>query len=143
MMRISLLMLGKTRRAEFREVLDDYRKRIARHCVIEIVEVRDGAAALKKLDLFRAATIILLDAAGKSMDSAAIAAWFGELRDRGVRDVIFLCGDADGFPPALRQRAAHQLSLSRMTFSHELARVMLAEQLYRSFAILSGSPYPK
>src|ERR1700736_5019428 len=143
MMRISLLMLGKTRRAELRELLDDYLKRIRRHCTIEIVEVRDGAAALKKLDLARAATVVLLDAAGKPMDSGALANWLGELRDRGVREVIFLCGDADGFPTDVRQRTVQKLSLSPMTFSHELARVMLAEQLYRAFAIISGSPYPK
>jgi 23S rRNA (pseudouridine1915-N3)-methyltransferase len=142
-MRIRLLMLGKTRRPELRAILDDYVKRISRSSPIEITEVRDGAAALKKLDADRAATAVLLDAAGKSLDSSALAKWLGELRDRGTRELIFLCGDADGFPDTLRQRAHQKLSLSSMTFSHELARVMLAEQLYRAFAILSGSPYPK
>ena len=115
-MKIRLLALGKTRRPEIRAVLDDYVKRILHHSAIEITEVRDAAAAVKKLDADR---------------------------DRGTRELIFLCGDADGFPDALRQRAHQKLSLSAMTFSHELARVMLAEQLYRAFAILSGSPYPK
>ncbi len=87
--------------------------------------------------------MVLLDAGGRNLDSNALAKWLGELRDRGTREVIFLCGDADGFPDALRQRAHQKLSLSAMTFSHELARVMLAEQVYRAFAILSGSPYPK
>jgi 23S rRNA (pseudouridine1915-N3)-methyltransferase len=142
-MRIRLLMLGKTRRPEMRAILDDYVKRISRSCPVEITEVRDGSAALKKLDADRAATAVFLDAAGKHYDSDALAKWLGELRDRGTRELIFLCGDADGFPDSLRQRAHHKLSLSAMTFSHELARVMLAEQLYRAFAILSGSPYPK
>jgi 23S rRNA (pseudouridine1915-N3)-methyltransferase len=142
-MRIRLLMLGKTRRPELRAILDDYVKRISRSCPIEITEVRDGDAALKKLDADRAATVVLLDAAGKNLDSNTLAKWLGELRDRGTRELIFLCGDADGFPGALRQRARQNLSLSAMTFSHELARVMLAEQLYRAFAILSGGPYPK
>ena len=136
-------MLGKTRRPEMRAVLEDYVKRISRSCPIEITEVRDGEAALKKLDADRAATVVLLDAAGKNPDSKALAKWLGELRDRGARELIFLCGDADGFPDTLRQRAQQKLSLGAMTFSHELARVMLAEQLYRAFAILSGSPYPK
>jgi 23S rRNA (pseudouridine1915-N3)-methyltransferase len=126
-----------------RATLDDYVKRISRSSPIEITEVRDGDAAIKKLDADRAATAVLLDAAGKSLDSSALAKWLGELRDRGTRELIFLCGDADGFPDTLRQRAHQKLSLSSMTFSHELARVMLAEQLYRAFAILSGSPYPK
>jgi 23S rRNA (pseudouridine1915-N3)-methyltransferase len=142
-MRIRILTLGKTRRPEMRAILEEYAKRIARSCPIEITEVRDGPAALKKLEADRAAIVVLLDAAGKNLDSNALAKWLSELRDRGTRELIFLCGDADGFPEALRQRAHQKLSLSAMTFSHELARVMLAEQLYRAFAILSGSPYPK
>ena len=142
-MKILLFMLGKTRRPEMRAILDDYVKRISRSCPVEISEVRDDDAAIKKLDADRAAIVILLDAAGKNLDSNALAKWLGELRDRGTRELIFLCGDADGFPENLRQRAHQKLSLSAMTFSHELARVMLAEQLYRAFAILSGSPYPK
>ena len=125
-MKLRLLMLGKTRRPELRTVLDDYVKRISRSYPIEITEVRDGTAAAKKLDGDRAATVVLLDAAGKNLDSNALAKWLGELRDRGSRELIFLCGDADGFPDLLRQCAHQKLSLSQMTFSHELARVMLA-----------------
>ena len=120
-MRIRLLMLGKTRRPELRTLLDDYVKRISRACPIEINEVRDGDAALKKLDADRAATVVLLDAAGKTLDSNALAKWLGELRDRGTRELIFLCGDADGFPDNLRRRAHQKLSLSAMTFSHHLS----------------------
>ena len=136
-------MLGKTRRPELRTILEDYARRIGRSCTIEITEARDSQAALRKLDAERAATVVLLDAAGKNPDSNALAKWLGELRDRGTRELVFLCGDADGFPDAVCQRAHQKLSLSAMTFPHELARVMLAEQLYRAFAILSGSPYPK
>ena len=142
-MRIRLLMIGKTRHPEMRAILDEYVKRIGRSCPIEVTEVRDGVAAIKKLDADRAATVVLLDAAGKNLDSNALAKWLGQLRDRGTRELSFLCGDADGFPDDLRQRAHQKLSLSAMTLSHELARVVLAEQLYRAFAILSGSPYPK
>jgi 23S rRNA (pseudouridine1915-N3)-methyltransferase len=142
-MRIRLLMLGKTRRPEMVAVLADYVKRIGRSCAIEVTEVRDGEAAVKRLDADRAATSLLLDAGGKNLDSEAFAKWMGEQRDRGTRDIIFVCGDADGFPDILRERVKQKLSLSGMTYSHELARVMLAEQIYRAFAILSGSPYPK
>jgi len=72
-MRIRLLMLGKTRRPELRAILDDYVKRISRSSPIEITEVRDGDAAIKKLDADRAATAVLLDAAGKSLDSNGLA----------------------------------------------------------------------
>ena len=142
-MKIRLLMLGKTRGAEAEALLAEYVKRIARWCPIEVNELRDGEAALKKLDADRAATVRLLDAGGRAYDSAAFAKWMGEMRDRGTREIVFVCGDADGFPQALRDRVAQKISLSSMTYSHELARVMLAEQLYRALAILSGSPYPK
>jgi 23S rRNA (pseudouridine1915-N3)-methyltransferase len=141
--KIRLLMLGKTRRAELRAVIDDYVKRISRHSPVEVTEVRDGDAAIKKLDADRAATAVLLDALGKNLDSQAFAKWLGELRDHGTREIVFVCGDADGFPAALRARVPQKISLSSLTYSHELARAMLAEQLYRAFAILSGSPYPK
>ena len=142
-MRLQLLMIGKTRRPEMCAILEDYVNRIRRSCPIEILEVRDADAALKKLEADRAATPILLDGGGRPMDSDAFAKWLGELRGRGTRQVIFICGNADGFPESLRERVTQKLSLSAMTLSHELARVMLAEQLYRAFAILSGSPYPK
>jgi 23S rRNA (pseudouridine1915-N3)-methyltransferase len=142
-MKIRLLMLGKTRRPELNAVLSDYVKRISRTCPIEITEVRDGDAALKKLDADRAATALLLDAGGRLYDSTTFAKWLGEQRDRGTRETVFVCGDADGFPDPLRNRVKQKISLSPMTYSHELARVMLAEQIYRAFAILSGSPYPK
>jgi len=142
-MRIRLLMLGKTRRPELRALLEDYVKRIARSWAAEVTEVRDGEAALKKLQMDRAATSVLLDAGGKVYDSVAFAKWLGEQRDRGTREIIFVCGDADGFPQSLREQVRQRVSLSAMTFSHELARVMLGEQIYRALAILSGSPYPK
>jgi 23S rRNA (pseudouridine1915-N3)-methyltransferase len=142
-MKIRLLMLGRTRRPEMSAALGDYVKRIGRTCPIEITEVRDGEAGLKKLDADRAATALLLDAGGKTYDSAAFAKWLGEQRDRGTRGIIFVCGDSEGFPEILRERVKQKISLSSMTYSHELARVMLAEQIYRAFAILSGSPYPK
>ena len=142
-MRLRLLMLGKTRRPELRSIFDDYVKRIGHASPIEVNEVRDAGAAIKRLDADRAATALLLDAGGKPQDSESLARWLAEQRDRGTREIIFICGDADGFPESLRKRVTQKLSLSPMTYSHELARVMLAEQLYRAFAILSGSPYPK
>jgi 23S rRNA (pseudouridine1915-N3)-methyltransferase len=142
-MKIRLIFLGKTRRGELVALLEEYVKRIGRSYSIEVNEVRDGDAAVKKLDADRAATVVLLDASGKSYDSEAFAKWIGEQRDRGTREIIFVCGDAEGFPPVVRERVKQKLSLSAMTYSHELARVMLVEQIYRAFAALSGSPYPK
>lgn len=136
-------MLGKTRRPEIRALLDGYIKRIAHHADVEAVELRDASAALKKVDAERSALVVLLDAAGQRYSSEEFAAWLGKLRDSGERRLVFLCGNAEGFPDSLRERARMKLSLGPLTLSHELARVVLAEQLYRAFAILSGSPYPK
>lgn len=136
-------MLGKTRRPAMRALLDDYLARVRHHVPIEAVELRDTSAALRRLGAEPSATIVLLDAAGKPNTSVQFAAWLRDLRDHGTREVIFLCGDANGFPESLRRRATIRLSLTPLTLSHELARVVLAEQLYRAFAILSGSPYPK
>jgi 23S rRNA (pseudouridine1915-N3)-methyltransferase len=143
-MKIHLVMLGKTRRPEIRAMMDDYSARIGRFAELQITELReDSAAAMRKFSIDSAATVILLDDAGKPQTSAQFAKWLGGMRDRGARELAFLCGGAEGFPDALRSRATHKLSLSPLTFSHELARIMLAEQLYRAFAILAGHPYPK
>jgi 23S rRNA (pseudouridine1915-N3)-methyltransferase len=143
-MKIHLIMLGKTRRPEIRVLMDDYVARIGRFADVQLTELReDSAASVRKLALDSATTVVLLDDAGKPQSSAQFAKWMGELRDRGTREIAFLCGGAEGFPEVLRRRATQKLSLSPLTFSHELARVMLAEQLYRAFAILAGHPYPK
>jgi 23S rRNA (pseudouridine1915-N3)-methyltransferase len=143
-MKIRLLMLGRTRRNEARSLLDDYIARIRHYAEVEVTELRDaGPAALRKLKLDSNATIVLLDASGKQFTSQQFAHWLGDLRDRGTRELVFLCGDAEGFPADLRAGAKHKISLSTLTMPHEFARVVLAEQIYRAFAILAGHPYPK
>jgi len=143
-MKIHLVMLGKTRRPEVRTMIDDYVARIRRFADVQLTELReDSPASLRKLTLDSASTIVLLDDTGKPQTSAQFAKWLGDTRDRGAREIAFLCGAADGFPEALRRRASQKLPLSSLTFSHELARAMLVEQLYRAFAILAGHPYPK
>src|SRR5260370_17458719 len=97
-MRIRLLMLGKTRHPEMRAILDDYVKRISRSCPIEVTEVRDGVAAIKKLDADRASTVVLLDAAGKNLDSNALPKWLRELPDPGTPELTSLSPDPAAFP---------------------------------------------
>jgi 23S rRNA (pseudouridine1915-N3)-methyltransferase len=142
-MRLRLVMLGKTRRPELRAVIDDYVKRISRYAPIEVTELRETEAALKKFTFDQPSTVVLLDDSAKNLDSQSFAKWLGEHRDRSTRQLTFVCGGADGFPEEIRRQAHQKLSLSAMTYSHELARVMLAEQLYRAFAILSGGAYPR
>jgi len=143
-MNIRLIMLGKTRRPEIRALLDDYAARIRHYASIETNELREPSpSALRKLKIEPAATVVLLDAAGKQFTSQQFARWLADLRDRGTRELVFLCGDADGFPAGLRAAAKEKISLSSLTMPHEFARVVLAEQIYRAFAILAGHPYPK
>jgi 23S rRNA (pseudouridine1915-N3)-methyltransferase len=143
-MKLRFIMLGKTRREQARALVDDYVRRIGHYAETEVTELREATpAALRKLKIDPAATLVLLDAAGKQLTSEQFAKWLGDFRDRGVRELIFLCGDAAGFPEELRAAAKQKLSLSTLTMPHEFARVLLTEQVYRAFAILAGHPYPK
>jgi 23S rRNA (pseudouridine1915-N3)-methyltransferase len=85
--------------------------------------------------------LVLLDERGKQFSSEALADWIGRQRDEGQQRIVFGVGPADGWPAAHRSRAGLLLSLSPMTLPHELARVVLSEQLYRAFTILAGHPY--
>jgi len=87
------------------------------------------------------ALAVLLDSRGRSMTSEAFAAWLGARRDEGVQHVVFAIGPASGWSDAARKRAGLLLSLGPMTLAHSLARLVLAEQIYRAFTILSGHPY--
>jgi 23S rRNA (pseudouridine1915-N3)-methyltransferase len=137
-------MFGRTRRPEARALIDEYVKRISHYAEPGIIELRETSdASVRKLKLAPGATIVLLDASGKEFNSAEFAKWIGAMRDGGTREVVFFCGPAEGFSEELRRLARHSISLSPLTMSHELARVMLAEQIYRAFTILAGHPYPK
>jgi 23S rRNA (pseudouridine1915-N3)-methyltransferase len=85
--------------------------------------------------------VVLLDSRGRSMTSEAFAAWLGARRDNGAQHIVFAIGPADGWSDPARQRANLLLSLGPMTLAHSLARLVLAEQLYRAFTILTGHPY--
>lgn len=85
--------------------------------------------------------VVLLDSRGKAMSSAAFAAWLGARRDGGTQQIVFAIGPASGWSPAALERSNLLLSLGPMTLAHALARLVMAEQIYRAFTILSGHPY--
>ena len=128
---------------EVRALLEDYLSRIRRYADVGVDELQNSPAALRKLKAESASLWVLLDAGGRQFTSSQFARWLAQQRDGGTREIVFLCGDAEGFPEELRRRAHTKISLSTMTLPHELARVVLAEQLYRAFAFLAGHPYPK
>ncbi len=88
-----------------------------------------------------AAVCVLLDSRGREMTSEGFAAWLGTRRDQGAQHIVFAIGPADGWSEAAKERAQLLLSLGPMTLAHSLARLVMAEQLYRAFTILSGHPY--
>jgi len=138
--KLYLYYVGKPRDAHANAMAAEYVKRLGRYCRCEMAEVNPA-----RTDLWRrhpAAAKILLDAAGQSLDSAGFTGLVAKAGREG-RDQVFLVGGADGPPEGWRERADLLLSLSPMTFPHEFARVMLAEQLYRAFTTLRGHPYPK
>jgi 23S rRNA (pseudouridine1915-N3)-methyltransferase len=138
--KIFLYFIGKPKDPHTNAVAADFLGRAARYCACEMREIRPDRTDL--WEKHPSARKILLDPAGKPLDSAAFAGLIAKGEMEG-RDLVFAVGGHDGLPPAWKPRADLLLSLSAMTFPHELARAMLAEQIYRAFATLRGHPYPR
>jgi 23S rRNA (pseudouridine1915-N3)-methyltransferase len=138
--KIFVYFIGKPRDQQANALVAEYLKRTSRYAPAEAREVKPNA--LDFLDRHPSAYKIFLDPAGKQIDSPRFATLLGKLEDEG-RDLVFLLGGHDGLSDPQRQRADLLLSLSAMTWPHELARAMLAEQIYRALATLRGHPYPR
>lgn len=139
-MRVELLYIGKARDVHANGMAEEFIKRTTRWATVGMREIHPD-----RYDLFArhsAATKVFLDPEGKRWDSARFIEMVREGEDLG-RELVFLLGGHDGLPEAWKPRADVLLSLSPMTFPHELARAMLAEQIYRAFATLRGHPYPR
>jgi 23S rRNA (pseudouridine1915-N3)-methyltransferase len=123
---------------------DLYLDRIANYTQVEAKVFRSEATLLDTVERQRARTspvLVLLDSRGKTVSSEEFSAWIGRQRDGGTQNLTFAVGPADGWSESARNRAQLLLSLGAMTLPHELARVVLAEQVYRAFTILAGHPY--
>lgn len=139
-MKVFLYFIGKPRDEHANAIAAEFLKRCGRWAQCEMREI-DPA----RFDLWArhpAAVKVLCDPAGRAMDSAAFAKSFHKWRDEG-RELAFAVGGHEGFDDSWRRRADLLLSLSAMTFPHELARAMLAEQIYRALATIHGHPYPR
>ena len=139
-MKIWLYFIGKPKDAHANALAADYVKRAARYAPVEMNEIRPDRGG--PFSRHPSAKKSLLDPAGRSLDSTAFAALFSDAAMRG-HDLVFAIGGHDGFPAGWRERADILLSLSAMTLPHELARAVLAEQIYRAFTIMRGHPYPR
>ena len=139
-MKVFLYYIGKPRDPEANRMAADFLKRSSRYAACEMREIRPDR--FDPWSRHPSARKIFLDPAGREMDSRQFTALIEKAEMEG-RDLLFLVGGADGLPPEWRARADLLLSLSRMTFPHELARAVLAEQIYRAFTTLRGHPYPR
>ncbi|MGH9582510.1 MAG: 23S rRNA (pseudouridine(1915)-N(3))-methyltransferase RlmH [Bryobacteraceae bacterium] len=139
-MKIFLYYIGKPRDAHANAIAAEFVKRSSRYADCEMREI-----VPRRFDLFAkhpAAQKIFLDPAARAVDSAGFTERI-ERAEGEARDLVFLVGGHDGLPPEWKARASLLLSLSPMTFPHEMARAMLAEQIYRALATLRGHPYPR
>jgi 23S rRNA (pseudouridine1915-N3)-methyltransferase len=151
-MNIRLILVGKTSTPFVKDGFDIYIKRLKHYCKFEVIELPDGKlkdpekqkeaeaqAILKaiKSDDF----LVLLDEKGVNPTSREFAQFLQKKMNAGTKQLVLLVGGAFGFTKEVYERADYQLSFSKMTFSHEMIRVFIAEQIYRAFTILKGESY--
>lgn len=159
-MNITILAVGKIRESFYREALSEYQKRLGRYCRLEILEVADEPVPekaslaqeqqIKEKEAQRIlkrlrenSYVITLEITGKKYDSERFAKKLEDLALAGRSQLVFVVGGSLGLHPSVSERADLKLSFSDMTFPHQLMRVILAEQIYRAFRIINGSPYHK
>jgi 23S rRNA (pseudouridine1915-N3)-methyltransferase len=154
-MKITLMIIGKTEDAWLKEGIDKYLKRLKHYTrldLLEITELKNTKALTPEQQKAKEAEliskklspldhVILLDENGTELSSAQFAAWIDKKALGSVANLVFIVGGPYGFDPAVYQRANDKISLSRMTFSHQMVRLFFAEQLYRAFTIIKGEPY--
>lgn len=146
-MRLLILAAGKVREPHLRTALDDYLSRARRYLPVDELEVRSGPPERTERALLAALPeryeVWALEAGGEEPTSETLARWIEGRMSGGARGIAFVIGAADGLPASVLRRAARRVSLSRLTLPHRLARVLLAEQLYRALTIIRGEPYSR
>jgi len=138
--KVFVYYIGKPKDQHANSIAEDFVSRASHYAPTQMLEIKPAKADLPSKH--PTARRIYLDPGGRKMDSHAFAEIFRDAEMTG-RDLVFLIGGHDGLPEGWKPQADLLLSLSPMTFPHELARAMLAEQIYRAFAILRGHPYPR
>ncbi len=145
------IWVGKTKDKHWLALQDEYLQRLSHFVRCDITEVKDvsphdgkeieGKRILEKLN--QSSFVCLLDVVGEKLSSPKLASTVEGWQNRSVREISFIIGGADGVSAAIAERADLVLSLSFLTFTHEMARVVMLEQLYRAFTIVKGFPYQK
>jgi len=159
-MKITLVTVGKIKEKFFEDAIAEYSKRLSRYCKLEIIQVADEKTPDKTSGLVETqikdkegerilanirddAYVIALAIEGKMLDSEELAEKIGQLGVGGVSQIVFVIGGSLGLSRNVMKRADYALSFSRMTFPHQLMRVILLEQIYRGYRILNNQPYHK
>lgn len=150
-MKFRFIWIGKTKDKNWKALQDEYLKRLSHFVKCEIVEVRDSASHETKeiegkriLELLNQKSFVcLLEVTGRSISSPEIAKEIEKWQTRSLKEVTFIIGGADGISDEVRKNADFMLSLSFMTFTHDMARVIMLEQLYRAYTIINGFPYQR
>jgi 23S rRNA (pseudouridine1915-N3)-methyltransferase len=147
-MKFKFVWIGKTKGKNWRALQEDYGARLSHFVKFEIAELRDeanketeGKRILENLN--QTAFVVLLDVEGRSISSHELAETIEKWQNRGLKEVAFVIGGAEGVASGVVERADFKLSLSVLTLTHEMARVVLLEQLYRAYTIIKGFPYQK
>ena len=154
-MKTTLIQVGKTTNADYRKIIDDYVRRLTHYTqftVSTLPELRntkalttdqqrqqEGELILKQLQ--DSDHVVLLDEHGKEYRSIELAAWIEKKQTAGTRHLVFVIGGPYGFSESVYKRADEMLSLSRLTFSHQMIRMIFTEQLYRAYTIINGEKY--
>jgi 23S rRNA (pseudouridine1915-N3)-methyltransferase len=142
--KLRIAWIGKTKEPAIQSLTDEYLKRLSRYADAQGTPLTDESALMKLCGRDARPvrhTLVLLDSRGKQLTSEEFAEFLRNHHDRDPSPLLFAVGPANGFSATTRQEANWLLSLSKMTLAHELARVVLLEQLYRAFTILKGHPY--
>lgn len=156
-MKIKAIFVGRLQDRYLKEGIETYRDRISRYTPIELIEVEDEAVTakadhskIKKKEAERilkkvapGSLLVALDEKGKGLSSEGLAGFIQKAMDTGTKEISFAVGGSIGLGEKVRERADLTLSLSAMTFTHQMVRVILLEQLYRAFTIIKGEPYHK
>jgi 23S rRNA (pseudouridine1915-N3)-methyltransferase len=139
-MKLRAVWVGRTKNPQLAKLCDDYLSRIKRFLPLEISEVKEGklAAALDSSE-----RVVVLDPKGKAWTSHQFARFVQQHMTSDPRRLTFVIGDYAGLPPEVKRRADEQWSLSPLTFTHDLTRLLLLEQLYRALSIIHNFPYSK
>ncbi len=156
-MKIKTIFVGKLQDRYLKEGIETYRDRISRYSQIELLEVEDEAVTAKadrnKIKGIEAdrllkrvspdSLLVALDEKGKGLSSEGLAGFIQKTMDSGAKEISFVVGGSLGLGEKVKERADLDLSLSPMTFTHQMVRVILLEQIYRAFTIIKGEPYHK